>query len=358
MTKAALLIPIEPGRRRQFFGGWIAVILLFVALNIIYFTDDLNPDWKSYLRLFEEDGAWLADRGRDPGFVFLIDILKSVGNYEQARILFGTYFLIFTAWFLCRWKQHLGNNTVLWSFAGLLPLLIPKYTVQIREGLAQTLVLLAFTLLYERERRLKLMRATWPAFLLLGLAGTIHGSTLLFFLATLIPFSVHYVFRFLSNQITLRISATLSAIGIAIASFTVNWDEIALDAASAFLGDLSNLEAETNSFKVIYWGGKCLLVFYLMGQVNKIAPQLVVFGNFMRYTTYVIIPALQLIVLYLVFSGYPGFISSAAIRAYHTAFYVVFALVSLTTRTTPVNFFIATALLLDEYRVMTTSDDN
>lgn len=358
MRKAALLVQIDSSRRRNFSGGWIFIIIVFIASNSIYFTDDLNADWKAYSRLFEEDGAWLANSGRDPGFVFLVELIKSIGGYEHFRIIIGIYFLIFTTWFLCRWRSHLENNIMLWSFAGLLPLLIPKYTVQIREGLAQTLVLLAFTLLYEREWRLKILQATWLPFILLVLAGSIHGSTIIFLLAALIPFCVHNIFGSSNWQRILLFSALISVLGIVIGLSMVKWDEFVLNAASTFLGDLSSVEAETNIFKVVYWAVKCALVIYLIGRVNKISPALVIFGSFLRYMAYVIIPALQFIVLYLIFSEYPGFISSVAIRAYHTAFYLVFALTSLAIRTGPVNFVIAAALLLDEYRVMTVLGDD
>ncbi len=343
----------KPKQRQDLQGCWIALLVAFIACNLIYFVGERNADWMAYQRLFEEDGAWLADRGRDPGFTWLLDVFKTVGSYELLRVAVALYFFSFAAWLINRWRPLLQGRGYLWSYMGLLPLLIPKMTVQIREGLALTLVLIAFTLLFERDDQRRQLKAVWLPIALLGVATSVHGSTILIVTALLFPYVVYRLTRVLGSQHVIRNAALFAATGICIALYVADLDELLREAALSALGDMPQEESETGGFKAVYWTVKCAIVLYLMYRVRLIDFKRPAFALFMRFATYTVIPTLQLAVLFLVFAGYPGFVSSAMIRAYHTVLYVVLALATLATAASRTSGWISIALLLDEYRVMT-----
>lgn len=344
---------IKAHLRRKQSTGWILALLAFVALNLLYFVGEVNSDWAAYEYLYESGGGWLSDRGRDVGFLRLVEVVKVFGTYELFRFLIAAYFFAFAVWLFKRWRYYHTNKTYLWAFAGLLPLLIPKFTVQIREGLADTLMLVAFTLLFERERRYGGVKALWPTVLILTFAANIHSGTIIFLAALLIPYCVYSLTKFFDTRNVVRNAVVLTVAAICIFLYVADFDTFLRVAAEEVLGTLTEKEVETGVFKQIYWAAKFLSVGYLAWQIKGAQYRQPAFSMFMRYTAYAVIPALQIAVLYLIFAGYPEFIASVAIRAYHTVFYAVFALASLTTRATPLNAAVAAALLLDEYRVMT-----
>ena len=347
------MVTVKAVRRPRRRTGWIAALLAFIALNLLYFVGEQNPDWVAYEYLFDSGGGWLSDRGRDAAFLRISEFVKTFGTYHHFRLLIAVYFFAFAVWLFKTWRPYHTSKTYLWAFAGLLPLLIPKFTVQIREGLAETLVLAGFTLLFRREHRYVGVRALWPTVLLLAIAANIHSGTIIFLGALLISYGVYSLTKFFDPQHVVRNAVALTAAAICIFLYVVDFDTLLRVAAEEVLGALTEKEVETGVFKQIYWAAKFLSVGYLAWRVNGARYQQPAFSMFMRYTVYAVIPALQLTVLYLIFAGYPEFIASVAIRAYHTVFYAVFALASLTTRGTPLNAAVAATLLLDEYRVMT-----
>lgn len=340
-------------RTRKTVGlAWLYTILFFIAINMLVFIGEMNADWLAYEYLFNSGGGWLSDQGRDHGFLFLNEAAKSYISYEAFRIIFGLYFLAFVTWFTRRWRPHLANDTYLWAYAGLLPLLIPKFTVQIREGLADTLILVAFTFLFERERNYCGIKALWPTILLLIAAATIHSGTLIFSGGLVIAYATYTLTKRFSQRYEALFPVLITVISAFLFLYFADWDSLLRTAAENVLGDLPEEQADTEFAKAAYWTVKCLAVLFLAWNVHITQFKQRIFSIFIRYAVYAILPALQLIVVYLIFSGYPKFIDSAAVRAYHTVFYVVFALASLTTKAKPTTALIALFLLVDEYRAM------
>lgn len=155
-----------------------------VALLVLNLTEFLNPDWFGYQLIYEDGGSWLAEQGRDPLFLLLISASHTVfgaDGYVAARTALGAYFIAFS-YFLCVGRVlPLGRPgpTLVSLMIALLMFTATRFTIQIREGLAMTLVLLAL--------RPVLLRDIMPArtWLLMGCAVLIHAGTLLL-LATLL----------------------------------------------------------------------------------------------------------------------------------------------------------------------------
>ena len=155
-----------------------------VTLLVLNLTELLNPDWFGYQLIYEDGGSWLAEQGRDPLFLLLISASHTVfgaDGYVAARTALGAYFIAFS-YFLCVGRVlPLGRPgpTLVSLMIALLMFTATRFTIQIREGLAMTLVLLAL--------RPVLLRDIMPArtWLLMGCAVLIHAGTLLL-LATLL----------------------------------------------------------------------------------------------------------------------------------------------------------------------------
>lgn len=334
-------------------SGWTLAVLVFIAINLLYFVGEINADWAAYEYLFDAGGGWLSDQGRDKGFLGLMAAAKMIGNYEGFRFAIGIYFFSFAVLFFKHWRNHLTNKTYLWAFVGVLPMLVPKFTVVVREGLAATIVLLAFTILYEREKRYRRIAALWLPCVLLAVAASIHSGTIIFLVTLIVPTLVGHLTMTSSPTRAVRNAALLTLVGISVFLYIADWELLLRIVAENLLGDMPTDESNIDTSKSLYWLVKCFIVTYLAWKIHATEYRKPAFAMFMRYAAYVIIPALQVIVIYLVFAGYPKFIDAAAIRAYHAVFYCVFALVALTSKATPLTAMIAAVLLIDEYRVMT-----
>lgn len=128
--------------------AWIGTTLVFFGLGGLLWIgfSEFNPDWLSYLIIYETGGAWLAEYGQDPAFLLLIvfaNYLLGPAGYELFRLILSIYFLFFSAAIVLgkiipitysRWLP-LQLSLAIISFG------FTRFTVQIREGVAATLIL-------------------------------------------------------------------------------------------------------------------------------------------------------------------------------------------------------------------------
>ena len=161
-------------------GGWLAsaTCAAVVALLVFNVTEFLNPDWFGYQLLFEQEGGWLADQGRDPLFLWLVSLAAtSLGpdGYYNFRLAVAIYFVSFAG--------LLGRGRLLPFVEGapplaalLLALLLfcaTRFTIQIREGIAMSLVLLALRPIWGVRGESTRFGRAW---LLLLAASLFHGG--------------------------------------------------------------------------------------------------------------------------------------------------------------------------------------
>jgi hypothetical protein len=360
MTEIALVTHHAPTPPHQ--GGtkirrvWALALLGFIAINLLFFVGgDRNADWDAYEYLFNSGGGWLSDAGHDVGFIVFMKTIGYIGGYGSFRLVVGVYFLGFTIWIYKKWWPLLAASTHLWAFIGLLPLLIPRFTVQIREGVADTFVLAAFTVLYKREQRFSGLKALWPTVALLILAATIHSGAAIFLGALLTPYLVYRLTRRLGVRRFVAISVGLTVSFICFYIYLQGFDSI-IGAIPKDMGDLDAGGDEAGSFndpKVWYRWSRFIIVMVVILWVSKATYRQPAFSMFMRYMALAVLPISQAAILYLGYAGYPLAAISILSRFASTCFCVIFALTSLTTRATPINGLIVFIFLLDEYRVMT-----
>lgn len=205
----------------------IKAILLLVFWCVVIYLEEKNPDWFGYQRLFE-DGAWLAESGRDYGFLLLVKTFKLfVGNnYLLFRrityIVFSIIVLIFLSENFLKSKTK-ESNTLLFSVA-FIPLFFLRYTMQIREGFAISLVIFAFNIMFdffEEERQItSLTHLKIVIFLLI--ASTIH-SGLSFFLGFYILSILLGKFKINNSFDNIFKSISLFLFYISLIYFTINY---------------------------------------------------------------------------------------------------------------------------------------
>jgi hypothetical protein len=134
----------------------VVFLLVILWLATSHVQAELNPDWIAYMKIFE-DGGWLLDDNRDLGFLAIIWIFKAVfgNNYDFFRHLLIGYFLFFALFFfrgsIFPFKQK-GVYVLQWTIA-ILALLLIRFTVQIREGLALTFLLFGLGLIIRRSQK-------------------------------------------------------------------------------------------------------------------------------------------------------------------------------------------------------------
>ena len=172
--------------------------VFFVALGLgsllwLGFSN-YNPDWQSYKLIYETSGAWLSDQGRDPLFLLLIALFTSTfgpSSYEAFRLVISFYFLFLST--VIAWGRIIPIAHSRWMAIqfplAIISFGITRYTVQIREGLATTLILLGFTCIMRSDANSNPMKRQiliWLGFTLVGCAVLIHLGTIFIFAGLLL----------------------------------------------------------------------------------------------------------------------------------------------------------------------------
>jgi len=238
-----------------FFGG-----LLWLSLS------ELNPDWLAYRLIFESDGAWLGESGRDPVFLGLNTLMIAVlgdGGYETFRLLVAVYFFAFSLAFV---TGRLSAPAI--SRAGPLSLSLAfiylgfaRFTIQIREGLAITVVMFAIALFQKAERRTHALGIEQGfqclPWLLMLLATGIHASIGFVFLVML---TGRWVAGFgldvaipvqAQRRKVLWLIATIVAIAITV---QLKFGGALDDIASETLGDRLIEQKDVTAAQFLFWG--------------------------------------------------------------------------------------------------------
>lgn len=316
----------QPARRSSL-GPALAGLLLVLGL-MIWLRDELNPDWFSYGLIYSEAGAWLADQNRDPLFLALVGALRRLfgpDGYDAFRATVAAYFAVFT-WLLLRGRilpfdgQHRHGWPLL--LLGLLPFVAPRFTIQIREGLALTAVLggMALLSLEHRVSTPQLRQTRQFAALALFAAGMLlHSGTGLLLVALLAGWLVRQLgMRSIALELwillALGLTAATTAAGIAIFG-------LGTDAGHRFVENLYGVEASVEAtlgfWKWVYWGSYGLGVALLAGRVHTLYRSQRLPDNLRQLlgmVTLVMLPAIYVAALLLLAGGLPPIVVSGAAR--------------------------------------------
>jgi hypothetical protein len=327
----------------------LALLGLFVVCAIIAFWGPgVNADWSAYETLYLGEGSWLADQGRDFGFLTLTQSLRSVIDYEAFRLLLAFYFAAFTFWIVGAWgSQAVFGRCFLYGFA-LLPLLYPRVTVQVREGLAVTLVLAALAI---SSRRVIAQRPSgvFPLILML-LAGTIHAAASIWLVIMYFP-RVFFALR--KQRALLCIGVVVIVIAIFALVDTGIGSALVLGALEGGWSGFELTETTSDSSKVIYWASRTAGVAYLVYLIKYHASGFDIHTRrFLKLSGYLLVPALQLLVMWLIFSGQNSLVASSGIRALNMVFLLLLAVVGLRARMRLPLLVFVVLFLYDQHRVL------
>jgi len=273
---------------------------LIMGFAIFTVTEALNPDWFGYAAIYESGGGWLKEQNRDPLFTMLIvgaEYLLGPDNYEQFRLLVGLYFVYFTyalvSGRIVNYKEMPALNGL--TLLPLLTLMTPRFTVQIREGLAVTLVIMAIGYLWRQPNR---RTSDWLIGLILFLlAGLMHSSIIILWIALLLgtvvtkltngsAYNERLLIVFLSMFSTILMCASLiylqsTNLGSSAIDFTFGW----------LVGNSSGMTLE----KWVYWltiGTGLSLVVKQLWSVYKILGLPAVLRGFVGVKAFVLLPAI------------------------------------------------------------------
>jgi hypothetical protein len=350
--------------------AWLLV--LFVVAHLVYFWGATNADWKGYALIFES-GAWLRDQGRDLVFLGLVEAFKSVvsADYHSFRSAFAAYFTISLVWLLRRWQKTSlpAAATFPYSTISVLPLVLPRFTVQIREGFAVTLVLAAFTLLAHTSKQRTSPVLPVFAIPLLLLACFVHAASSIFLAVVLVTGTSLVAGRLLRvpYRHVLAFSSVAAGLLVAWAYNSGQLTALLTRTGSAFYGADISESADTGAQKALYWGLHTLVVAYIISRVRTLLAGNRDTGFYvasLAYAAFIVLPACELAVLFLIWGHYPAILASGAIRLYRL---VLDTLVFITAMEVSQNASVSRRgewrllcvvvlfLLTDEYRVLLTA---
>lgn len=197
----------------HYLSRWLNVLIVVLGLGSLLWLgfSNLNPDWQSYQLIYETSGAWLSDQGRDPLFLLLIALSTSLfgpSSYETFRLILSFYFLLVST--VIAWGKIIPITHSRW-LALQFPLAIisfgiTRFTVQIREGLATTLILLGFACIIRSDATINFMRQRiliWIGLALVGCAVLIHLGTIFIFAGLLLAIFTQRAGKIKANRMKL-----------------------------------------------------------------------------------------------------------------------------------------------------------
>jgi hypothetical protein len=293
-----------------------AATLLIFALVTAYLGLDWswNGDWKGYYQIYVGAGAWLADRGRDPLFVFIINRAAALfggEGYEIFRHIAFAPFVLAAAWLAATSPRQLIRPSIIPIVACIITVMSVKSLVQIREGLGFILVIIASRSIATKARN-KVLIIT-----LLALASMMHAGLAIFLFSYLFGISFPKIITINNSYI---LSGLLFILGMGFGALLI----LAPSAAAAItreIGTSSDTSIQNNYIKYIYWAMQGLSVFFLSIRLKSSTIGLKYDQSrvFILYIAIWLLPFLYGICFIMSASGAPvALLASAAIRLLFT----------------------------------------
>lgn len=302
-----------------------------VAVLVLNLTEFLNPDWFGYRLIYEDDGSWLAEQGRDPLFLLLISASRVVfgaDGYDAARSALSAYFIAFS-YLLCAGRVlPLGRPgpTLVSLLIALLIFTTTRFTIQIREGLAMTMVLFALRPVMLRE---VMPARTW---VLMGCAVLIHAGTILL-LVTLLLSRWALARRLIAAAIhdsMKRLSLFAAVVGGLLAGLVLSAG--GTDAVVDTLFDTTSASTGTLLGKFMYWLVMGALIALLAREATQSFTPRSSTGQtttFVGLLALLVLPAIYSMIIVQLLAGGPLVIISGTARALHLVVAILVMLVSL-----------------------------
>lgn len=363
MRSLGLNLP-QPARPwRRILELWVGPLAVGLFLwTIIYFSlSPFNPDWLAYQSIYENDGAWLVEQGRDPFFLFLINAFKTIfgsDSYVDFRIYIGVYFAVFSGITFRLATANRKNISFIIVFYAILNLVFSRFTIQIREGMAVTFLLIGvYQLLSQTEtQRSPLARIVWS--LLIFLSCLMHSIIILFVVAFFGLQLFNKIFKNHKNTFPRTRIRTLSFVVFLLIFFLLLKLFDIEGLLQRDIGERSAVEVEIGIGKYLFWLFYGLVSFYVYLKIKKIT--LSKSENLRLYNGLVFIAGpvtaiiFLLIVLNLATNGSAAIISTLA-RIYYLALGLSIFYISLKIVKDLIILFIIHFLLIDQIRIISDS---
>jgi hypothetical protein len=304
------------GRQSWIAGLVCAGLMAVLSENAI---ELLNPDWFAYKTLFESEGGWLAEQGRDPLFLLLMQLAVQslgIGGYDDFRNLLGVFFtvatLLLAAGFVLPFTN--GKPALVALILAVVVFSASRFTIQIREGIAMVFVLLALRQIWDRP-----MLRTRPALATaLMLAATlVHGGIALLLVTLIAAVGLGSTLgqsgdrcrklRYLTPWVI--VAALLGTVFVLNSGLTAGLVGTLDDGRESF--------DRSSSLKYLYWGLTSLGLVCVAHAASRCIYQPTmspVLRAFMGLMTYVILPAVLAAALLQLALGSSGVLIAATTR--------------------------------------------
>jgi hypothetical protein len=340
----------------------VGTLLLCVLMWTL--RDELNPDWFGYQRIYEDGGSWLAAQGRDPLFLSLTSAVAwflGPTSYEGFRIGLGAYFALFMYQLLAGHVIAFDTTRHHWPllFLGIIPLAATRFTVQIREGLAATLVLIAMASLQRRPAAAALgpfMRRCL-SFLLLGVAYAIHSAAGILLVAWLGAYAIEHVGQRSTAAELERLRGT-SLVTLAFAcvvGYYFSSEGGGGSAVDAFYGWAAESELTVSLGKYLYWGAYGVGIWHVRAHLlslyrsSEIERRLRVFLGVLGLA---LLPAVYATAVVLLLMSAPAITISSAARMMNLLLSLLIAFFAIRGKLTRHVAIFALFVLFDQARVI------
>lgn len=327
--------------------GWV-----LVAMGLLYwrYSGSMVPDWLGYSDLYDYEGGWLMRQGRDPLFVAVLHLGRSmfgIDGYTNFRLaLFGLFALVAARAVFAATPNTLAVAPALIVVAAFLL----KSLVQIREGMAFALVVWSLITAFQFKNR--------HGWLIAGVgclvAALIHAGAVIFVVAWALALGLHIYWPLLKWR---DLPAALLALGLAIgvtAAWLITRQADAIEFALRDLGEDTTIEAVSGGWKYAYWianGGVVLLLRHQLLQASEGSMR---FGYaYAGLLGSLVIPMIYACCVYLVFSQfYLPAVTAMAVRLLFSASQLGLIIIAWRGRITVWTMLIVAVSLADQIRLL------
>jgi hypothetical protein len=327
-------------------SGLIVLAVLFAS--IWYFWGVQNSDWLSYRAIFQT-GSYLELQGRDPAYLALNTFFQGhvTYDYDVFRVWLAVYFVIFTACWL--WVTHRvaeQNATFGLTFVGILPLMIPLVTVQIREGVGVTIALTGLWLL---------RRGAIPVALgvgLLVLASFVHLALTIFIALAAVGLVVLVTAKAGLPRRPVIVFAGVMTAGVMASLYAMGLLQEQLTRLSEITGYRGVVEVPL--IKWAYWLAMGAIVFYIARRVRTaVGNSHTLYSAFQEVTAYIALPILwAAIILFVLVSAEDAALAATAIRLFQLLLFTLIATLTLSVRASATWMLVVGFLVFDDYRTL------
>lgn len=182
-------------RKNVFFSFLISVAVS--GLLVVGSFSEINPDWFSYKEIYESGGAWLLEQNRDLGFLAIVSFSDSFfekDGYFFFRVSVAVFFIVISVVLSSGMIIKFSDYKLLYiQFPlALISFEITRFTIQIREGIAISFLLLAFAC-FNRFSEKKGKGYLLFGFFLAIYAVMIHSGTVLLSIVLIVSIFSKYL---------------------------------------------------------------------------------------------------------------------------------------------------------------------